>query len=197
MNLSRGDTRNDGYRFNGYTNGKEHWVSPVVWAKRSYPEMSTEEREKAKAKARRWYKNNTETALASTKKWKEANVERIREKKNEWLQIPVNRLKSILNQAKTRCKKNQTEFAITVEDLLPIPEYCPVYGIKLNYNGNKGQRGFVNDSPSIDRIDPSKGYIKGNVQIISWRANRIKSDATIQELEQLVTFLKGIQNATQ
>ena len=192
MNLSRGDTRNDGYRFNGYTSGKEHWISPVVWAKRSYPEMSPEEREKAKEKARRWYKNNTESALASTKKWKEANPEKIRKTRTEWYGVPENRLKSILSQAKVRSKKNQTEFSITLEDLLPIPEYCPVFGIKLNYNGNKGQHGFVNDSPSIDRIDSSKGYIKGNVQIISWRANRIKSDATIQELDQLVTFLKGI-----
>lgn len=78
---------------------------------------------------------------------------------------------------------------------MPLPQYCPVFGIKLNYQGNKGQKGFVDDSPSIDKIDPKKGYVKGNVQIISWRANRIKSDATIQELETLVMFLKGNQIA--
>ena len=192
MNLTRGDTRNDGYRFNGYTSGKEHWLSPKAWAKKSYPEMSLDEQEKAKAKARRWYKNNTESALASTKKWKDANPEKVKLHRKQWYEIPENRIKTTLTQAKKRALEKGLDFSITLNDLSPLPEICPVFGIKLNYKGNQGRRGFIDDSPSIDRIDSSKGYVKGNVQIISWRANRIKSDATIDELEQLIMFLKGI-----
>jgi hypothetical protein len=65
-----------------------------------------------------------------------------------------------------------------------------VLGIKINYEGNKGQRGFVNDSPSIDRLDSSLGYVKGNVKIICWRANRVKSDATVEELRAILNFME-------
>ena len=46
-----------------------------------------------------------------------------------------------------------------------------------------------NGSPSLDRIDNTKGYIKGNVKVISWRANAIKKDATLEELKALVNYL--------
>ena len=47
------------------------------------------------------------------------------------------------------------------------------------------------NSPSIDRIDSNKGYIKGNVRIISLRANMMKNDANLQELEE---FCKNVLN---
>lgn len=45
------------------------------------------------------------------------------------------------------------------------------------------------NSPSIDRLDNTKGYVKGNINIISWRANRIKSDATLDELEKIYRWV--------
>ena len=78
---------------------------------------------------------------------------------------------------------------ISINDLFPLPSVCPVFGIEINYEGTKA-KGFVDDSPSIDRIDSAKGYIKGNVQIISWRANRIKSDASLHELEAILKYVK-------
>jgi hypothetical protein len=103
---------------------------------------------------------------------------------------PVNRIKNTLGMARHRAQIDGRPFAITVEDLLPLPERCPVLGIVINYNGTKA-RGFVNDCPSIDRIDPARGYVPGNVRIISWRANRIKSDASIEELEAVIRYMKG------
>ncbi len=74
------------------------------------------------------------------------------------------------------------------EDLLPVPLVCPVLGVHLNY-GEKGKR--ASDSPSIDRIDSTRGYVHGNVRIISWRANDLKKNATVEELEAILKDLKS------
>jgi len=51
--------------------------------------------------------------------------------------------------------------------------------------------GKVSDnSYSLDRIDPSKGYVKGNVEVISHRANTLKSNATIEELEKVIQYMR-------
>jgi hypothetical protein len=113
-----------------------------------------------------------------------------RRHRETWFATPINRLKNTLVNARRRAQIDGRLFSITIEDLLPLPEYCPVLGILLNYNGTK-KRGFVNDCPSIDRFNPAKGYVPGNVRIISWRANRIKSDASIEELEAILRYLKG------
>lgn len=64
---------------------------------------------------------------------------------------------------------------------MPLPTLCPVLGIEILYSfaGKKGPR---NASPSIDRIDNALGYVKGNVRVISFRANRIRNDASLDEL---------------
>ena len=72
-----------------------------------------------------------------------------------------------------------------------IPSHCPILGIPLEWSVQRGNgpRSLPN-SPSLDRIDPSKGYVKGNVWIISNRANSIKNDASHEELK-LVTEAVG------
>lgn len=94
--------------------------------------------------------------------------------------------KEILNRARQRCLKSGIEFSITICDF-EIPRTCPVLGIELALANTRG--GLFN-SPSLDRIDNNKGYISGNIQIISKRANTIKSDASIEEIEMLLNFLK-------
>lgn len=89
----------------------------------------------------------------------------------------------ILNQARCRAKKKGLPFNITKEDIV-LPKHCPVLGIELKRH--EGQSGWHDDSYSLDRIDNSKGYIKGNVRIISNRANRLRLDATIEELEKVL-----------
>lgn len=95
--------------------------------------------------------------------------------------------KVILQSAKVRAKEKEFEFNIDLSDII-IPEFCPILNIKLNPGGT-GIQTF--DSPSIDRIDNSKGYIKGNIKIISLRANMMKNSAS---LEELTTFCKNIIN---
>lgn len=97
---------------------------------------------------------------------------------------------SILTRVKCRAKSNNIEFNLTVEDII-VPKVCPVLGITLTFNFGKGS-GYHDDSPSVDRIDPNKGYIKGNVRVISARANLLKSNATPQELEAVLQDLRRI-----
>ena len=87
--------------------------------------------------------------------------------------------------AKNRAKKKGWEFNIT-EDDYEIPESCPLLEIPMCKNPEQAQ----DNSYSLDRIDPSKGYIPGNVWVVSNRANRIKGDATLEELELIVKNLK-------
>lgn len=99
------------------------------------------------------------------------------------------RLQMLLNASKQRATKKNLEHTITIKDLkefYPVNGNCPVFGFKLNF----GTAGFRDHSPSIDRIDSSKGYTKDNIQIISWKANRIKGFATIKELDLLLSYLK-------
>lgn len=81
------------------------------------------------------------------------------------------------------------EFTITEQDL-ELPERCPVLGIPLTI----GEGGKANpNSASVDRIDNAKGYIPGNVEVISLRANQLKRDATIEELEAVLAYMKARQ----
>jgi hypothetical protein len=87
--------------------------------------------------------------------------------------------------AKTRAKTKNLPFNLTVDDV-NIPPICPVLGIPLI----RSKRGFAANSPSLDRIKPDKGYVKGNVQVISFKANRIKNDATIEEMEKVLAYMR-------
>jgi hypothetical protein len=78
------------------------------------------------------------------------------------------------------------EWTIEFGDL-EFPSHCPVLGLELDYF-TEG-KGRLENSVSFDRVDPTKGYIKGNVIVMSWRANRIKNDGTAQEHQQIANFM--------
>lgn len=78
--------------------------------------------------------------------------------------------------AKHRASKAGLDFDLEPSDV-SIPEFCPWLGLKLEAGGGKKPT-----SPSIDRIDNARGYVKGNVEVISWRANDLKRTATFDEL---------------
>lgn len=88
---------------------------------------------------------------------------------------------------KHSAKARNIPFKLTIPELndLTFPVTCPILGIPLKFN-----RGMLQDnSYSVDRIDSSKGYEIDNIQVISWRANRLKNNATREELEKLSNFL--------
>ena len=61
---------------------------------------------------------------------------------------------------------------------ISIPNKCPVLGIAID-PAVKGKR--TDNSPSIDRLVPELGYVKGNIHIMSWRANRIKNNGSLED----------------
>lgn len=83
-----------------------------------------------------------------------------------------------LAAAASRARKVGLPFSLTATDVLPVPEFCPILGLPLSFA--TGQR--TDNSPSIDRIDPGKGYVEGNWQWLSWRANRIKNDGSVVDI---------------
>lgn len=86
----------------------------------------------------------------------------------------------LLATVKCRANKRGIEFNLHLEDIV-IPEFCAISGLKLV----PGKGRPTDSSPSIDRIDNSKGYLKENIQIISQRINRRKSDLSLEEIKRL------------
>lgn len=92
--------------------------------------------------------------------------------------------RAMLSSARSRAKLKNLDFNINLSDI-DLPEVCPLLGIPLSINASNKDFAY-----SLDRIDSSKGYVKGNVWVISDRANRLKNNSTVEELEMLVSNLK-------
>ena len=95
--------------------------------------------------------------------------------------------KKMLAYAKSRAKKKGIPFNICLDDII-IPKNCPLLGIPLSLTNKT----FADDSPSLDRLIPDLGYVKGNIIVVSVRANTIKNNATIDELMLLTERLHAI-----
>ena len=124
-------------------------------------------------RAKRWYKDNKERA---------DHQEKARKKTN-WSLYTVIRLKA-------KAKQKQLPFDLTEADIQQ-PQYCPVLGLELVYRPN----GYLRcpEMATIDRMDPKLGYVKGNVHTISSKANRLKNNATLEEMEAIMDYMKRAQ----
>lgn len=99
---------------------------------------------------------------------------------------------SLCAQARRRGRKRGLPATITPGDLF-WPTHCPVLGIELDYPARAGQRGkdrVAPNWPSLDRFDPSMGYVPGNVFVISFRANTLKSNGSLEEFQGVVRYLQ-------
>lgn len=99
----------------------------------------------------------------------------------------------LLNHARARARTRGIEFDLELSDIV-IPDYCPVLGIPLAINRGSGCH---DDSPSLDRIDNTRGYFWDNVLVISGRANRLKNDSTPEELVKLANFYTNLSPLTE
>jgi hypothetical protein len=97
----------------------------------------------------------------------------------------------MLAQAKRRAQSTGREFNLTIKDMLSlVVSRCPVLGTDLVWEYGHG-RGLGDHSPSLDRIDNSLGYVKGNVAIISHRANSMKNSSTVAELRAILAYMES------
>ncbi|MDB3915431.1 hypothetical protein N9367_03175 [Gammaproteobacteria bacterium] len=111
-----------------------------------------------------------------------------KEKKEE----TYNTIENILYMyAQARAKKKKSEFSIKYEDVF-IPEYCPILGIKIDKFLEDTSQSHKSraSSPSLDRVDSSKGYIKGNVTVISYRANILKGQGTAKQHRLIASWIR-------
>jgi hypothetical protein len=99
----------------------------------------------------------------------QCNVRRVREQTPEV---------KMYRRALVRARDKGLPINITKEDIV-IPVLCPILGIPLIVHEGSGA---WPDSPSLDRIDPVKGYVRGNIWVISQRANQMKGSANMKEL---------------
>jgi len=118
-----------------------------------------------------------------TKQWK------VRNPKRQWAGTAY-------KSAKYRAIKKEIPFNITIDYVESIlTDTCPIYGTEFKFSGN-GQ--MQPTSPSLDRIDPAKGYVEGNVVVISCKANNIKSAYKAADLYKVADWLyeieKGLTN---
>src|ERR1700748_3665674 len=90
----------------------------------------------------------------------------------------------MLSRAGTNARQRGLEFDLSIEDIV-IPEFCPILDIKLVRTSGKPS----GTTPSLDRVDNSKGYIKGNVRVISRRANQMKGDMSKEDIKRLWEYV--------
>ena len=99
-------------------------------------------------------------------------------------------LKELWQQLKQSAAKRKISFSLTLNDLnsLSFPVTCPILGLELKFNKDKA----ADNSYSIDRIDSSRGYEIDNIIVISQKANRIKNNATSDELAKIEQFYRDL-----
>lgn len=126
--------------------------------------------------------------IATSHKWRTTHPERIVKSNRERFRSMVlsDQSRYLWYKAKTRARDRGLSFDLTPEDL-PVPDVCPVLGIPL-FHGAKTR---CDNSPTVDRLRPELGYIKGNARVISWRANALKSNGTLEELQKIVAYMRG------
>lgn len=151
-------------------------------------------KEKILNRVKQYYLDNTEDRKEYLKRYQEENKEILKEKSKEYWEKNKEELSVIRSLkyretkdahpekimfyiAKARAKKQNIPFSITIDDIV-IPEICPILKIKLK----SSTKSPTSNSPSLDKIIPELGYVKGNIQVISHKANAMKTNASISEL---------------
>lgn len=151
--------------------------------------------DKVKAHKRQYKKTNKKQVGNERKRYYQKHKERILSRMEQERTGKEGYIKTMLATAKQRAKNATLEFNLDVEYLLSIAtDHCPVDGTPFDWFRQLKQDKSLNLAiPSLDRVDSSKGYIKGNVKIIGFKWNSKKSNMNLQDLLLLVEY---VRNAT-
>lgn len=128
-------------------------------------------------------KNFYETHKDYYKQYQQVNRDTINVTQFNYRKTNKGKRVTLLNGIRIRSKKLGLICDLTLDDII-IPTHCPVLSIPIMLDGEREHL------PSVDRIDNTKGYTKDNICVISMRANRLKSDSSIRELELLLDYMK-------
>lgn len=133
----------------------------------------------AKAKSQAQRRENPEAYQAWRMKYYAKNRKRCMRRSVQWNK--ANPARALIIQARRRAKRRGIEFSLVT---VVIPEVCPVLGIPLRV----GDRKVTPGSPTLDRIDPSKGYTPGNTIVVSHLANSVKYLANPSQIRKVADF---------
>ncbi len=152
-----------------------------------YSQLSEREKEVSRGTVRRYAAKNRAKLNERARTYRKEAPEAVAaSKRNARARLKAtNPAKLIWAETKKRAKKRGIPFDLQVSDIV-IPDLCPILGIPLEFGVGRVHDG----SPSLDRLIPSRGYVSGNVCIISSKANRMKQDNTLEDLLKLVNYLK-------
>lgn len=139
---------------------------------------------RVKAKNPELYRAINRVSMA---KARAADPERFADAQLRFIQSNAHRL--MLARARKRAIEQGLAFDLIIEDIV-IPEFCPVLGIRLECDVGR-RLSHNHTSPSLDRTVPEKGYVKGNVQVISNRANHLKNNGTLEEFRAIMAYLEA------
>jgi hypothetical protein len=107
------------------------------------------------------------------------------------IEITRKNYKTLYNSLKASAKKRNIEFNLTLHEFnrITIPITCPVLNIPIFFNNGRVQ----DNSISFDRKDSSKGYSFDNIVVVSFRVNKLKSNATFDEIEKIYLFYSNLK----
>jgi hypothetical protein len=171
----------------------------------SYTKISdrkmTDDELEAYRKKRREYQSSMRKDPEKVKKLNQAAIKsynknkqsRIANQKDKHQSSPW---KTMYQTAKRKAMEQSLNFNITpeyLESLYPKDNKCPITRLNFEFGYTNKEKINKNNSPSLDRIIPSKGYVIGNVMIISDLMNRMKQDSTYEDIEKLYNFYKKMK----
>jgi hypothetical protein len=141
---------------------------------------------RALARARRDYATADKAGVSKTRNRKYTNLivpAKIQNHKNKYDKKTA--AGKWIERSKTgKYRKERKQLLVTDYENI-IVKRCPLLNIKLDYE-NCTSKHMPDNYATLDRINPKLGYVPGNVQIISYKANRIKNSATLKEMKLIV-----------
>lgn len=141
------------------------------WSKQYRANMTPEQREKVRASARAYQQRHRDKLLPVMREYSRERY-------------AADRRLALFEGAKRRARLEGLPFTITIDDIV-IPETCPVLSIPIIL----GQPANDPHLPSLDKFDPALGYTPDNITVMSLRANSIKKNATVEEVQALLNWM--------